>query len=84
MAEKIMMRMAVLKAAQSLSLVPTAPPERRHQPGRDLDGQFAVDLVHPKRLVFRPGVDPAPTKADEGIDTAQVTAIEILRVTDYH
>ena len=31
MARVIMMRMAVLRAARNLELVPTTPPERRHQ-----------------------------------------------------
>ena len=44
--------MAVLNAASDLALVPTTPPERMNQLTEKLNGQFAVDLVHPLRLVF--------------------------------
>ena len=53
MARAIMMRMAVLRAAHRLALVPTTPPDRRHQLSGDRDEQFAVDLVQPYRIVFR-------------------------------
>ena len=84
MAKVIMMRMVVLKAARNLALVPATPPERRHQLSGDRDEQFAVDLVHPHRLVFEPNHEPLPRKDDGGIDTEQVTAITILDVIDYH
>ena len=84
MARVIMMRLAVLRAARNLGLVPTTPPERRHQLVGDRDEQFAVDLVHPYRLVFVANHEPVPRKDDGGIDTKQVTAITILDVVDYH
>lgn len=84
MAKAIMIRLAVLKAARTLDLVPTTPPDRRHQLRGDRDEQFAVDLVHPRRLVFEPNHDPLPRKDDGGIDVEQVTAITIIDVVDYH
>jgi proteic killer suppression protein len=84
MAKAIMIRLAVLKAARTLALVPTTPPDRRHQLRGDRDEQFAVDLVHPRRLVFEPNHDPLPRKDDGGIDVEQVTAITIIDVIDYH
>ena len=84
MARVIMMRMAVLRAARSLELAPTTPPERRHQLVGDRDEEFAIDLVHPYRLVFEANHEPVPRKDDGGIDTEQVTAITILDVVDYH
>ena len=84
MAKVIMTRMAVLHAAHNLGLVPTTPPERRHQLVGDRDEQFAVDLVHPYRLVFEANQEPVPRRDDGGIDTEQVTAITILGVVDYH
>ena len=83
MARVIMMRMAVLGAARNLELVPTTPPERRHQLVGDRDEQFAVDLVQPYRLVFEANHEPVPRRDDGGIDTQQVTAITILDVVDY-
>lgn len=84
MAKAIMKRMAVLKAARNLGRVPTTPPERMHKLGGDRNEQYAVDLVHPKRLVFEINHDPIPRKSDGGVDLDQVTAISILEVVDYH
>ena len=84
MARVITLRMAVLRAARSLALVPTTPPDRRHQLSGDRDEQFAVDLVQPYRLVFEANHEPVPREEDGGIDTQQVTAITILDVVDYH
>ena len=80
----IMKRLAVLKAARTLALVPTTKPDRRHQLRGDRDEQFAVDLMHPRRLVFEPDHDPLPRRDDGGFDTEQVTAITIIDVIDYH
>ncbi len=70
--------------AQTLSMVPGTKPDRRHQLEGNRAGQYAVDLVHPNRLVFVPNHDPIPRKKDGGIDTDQVTAITIIEVVDYH
>lgn len=84
MAKVITMRMAVLRAARNLALVPITPPERRHRLVGNQNAQFAVDLVHPYRLVFEASHQPVPRKGDGGIDTEHVTAITILDVVDYH
>lgn len=84
MTKTIMKRLAVLRAARNLGLVPSTPPDRRHQLRGDRDEQFAVDLVHPHRLVFGANHDPVPRKEDGGIDVEQVTAITITDVIDYH
>ena len=55
-----------------------------HQLKGNRDEQFAVDLVHPYRLVFEPNHDPLPRKEDGGINLEQVTAIKIMEVVDYH
>ena len=77
-------RMAVLSAADNLDLVPKIKPERCHQLTGERKRQFAVDLKHPFRLVFKPNHDPVPLKPDGGIDIEKVTSIIILRVEDYH
>ena len=84
MARAIASRLAVLNAAGTLSMVPVDPPERRHQLKGDRDEQFAVDLVHPHRLVFEPNHEPVPRRDDGGIDTDRVTSIRIVGVVDYH
>lgn len=79
-----MRRMVVLNAAPSLKDVSHQRPERRHELTGSRSGEFAVDLEHPYRLVFRPAMDPVPKLEDGGINLASVTAIEILSVEDYH
>ena len=79
-----MIRLTALKAAETLEQVPTTPPDRRHQLRGDRDEQYAVDLVHPYRLIFEPNHDPMPRKEDGGIDLKQVNAITIIEVIDYH
>lgn len=60
MARAIMNRLAVLRAAANLALVPVTPPERCHRLRGARDGQFAVDLVQPYRLEFAADHDPLP------------------------
>lgn len=84
MARVIMTRLAVLSNARTLTLVPTTRPERRHQLTGQRSGQYAVDLVHPHRLIFEPNHVPAPRRQDGGVDTDRVTAITIIGVVDYH
>ncbi len=78
------MRMAVLRNARTLSMVPVTKPDRRHKLEEGRAGQYAVDLVHPHRLVFKSNPDPMPRKKAGGIDTDQVTAITVIEVIDYH
>ena len=84
MARTIAIRLAVLSNTRVLALVPTNPPERRHQLSGKHSGQYAVDLVHPFRLVFEPNQYPVPRSADGGIDVGHVTAITFIEVIDYH
>ena len=68
-----------------MALVPSTPPDRIHPLKGGRKRQFAVDLVHPRRLVFEPNHDPKTYTDDGGIINAtQVTAIKIIEVTDYH
>ena len=83
MARTIMTRLAVLREAPTLSMVPTLPPNRRHQLSGGRAGQYAVDLTHPYRLIFEP-TDTSVQEAGGGINTDAVTAITIIEVTDYH
>ena len=84
MARVIMVRLATLRAARNLALVPTSRPERMHLLRGDRHDQYAVDLVHPRRLVFEPDHTLLPRSEDGGIDAEQVTAIVIVEVVDYH
>ena len=83
-ADAVKRRMAVLRAAATLDRVSHLPPERCHELQPLGNGQYAVDLKHPWRLLFAVGNDPIPKKDDGGVDKAKVTAIEIRSVEDYH
>lgn len=80
-ADLLRRRLDDLRASGSLEAM-------RHLPGRchelkgDRAGQFAVDLEHPKRLVFEPleGV----RGADGSLDWSSVKTIEIVDIVDYH
>lgn len=74
----IKVRIAVLRGLHNLSLVPTDPPERRHQLKGNRKEKFAVNLVHTDRLIFEVNHNPVPRKDDGGIDIEKVTAITIL------
>ena len=81
---KITDRVAHLRMAPNLANIPTVGPLRCHQLSGDRDEQFAVDLVHPFRLVFEVAHEPIPRDKFGGIDRERVIAIRIMEVIDYH
>ena len=84
LARRLMMRrMAILRSALTLAMVPTSRPERRHQLSGRRRGQFAVDLVQPYRLVFNPDNDPVPIEKMAEL-TRSSDRDQILEVIDYH
>lgn len=83
-AETIQNRIAVLRRVNSLTDLPTTPPLRRHLLAGGRDGQYAIDLAQPYRLILEPNHHPIPRNADGGIDTDRVTAVLIVDVVDYH
>jgi plasmid maintenance system killer protein len=84
MAKRIKAGLAVLLAADDLARVPTTGSIRCHQLSNNRDEQFAIDLLHPKRLVFEADHDPTPRFGNGGIDKSKVTRIVIIEVIDYH
>lgn len=83
MARVIQRRLVDLAAAEMLASMRDLP-GRCHQLTGNLDGLFAVDLVHPDRLVFAPDHDPAPQLSGGGVDWSKVTKIEVAGIGDYH
>lgn len=71
-------------AASTLEDMRLIPAARCHELSGKRAGQLAVDLDHPRRLVFRPNHDPVPTKPDGGLDWSAVTSIVIVEIVDYH
>ena len=84
MARKISGHIAILRSLPCLAEVPAERPYRCHQLKADRDEQFAIDLVHPFRLVFEVDDDPIPRDKFGVIDRVRVTAIKNIEVIDYH
>jgi plasmid maintenance system killer protein len=83
-AARLSQRLAELKAATALEDLRHLPGARCHELTQDRKGQLAVDLVHPRRLIFEPAQDPVPVKEDGGLDWLRVTAVVIIGIVDYH
>ena len=77
-------RLGELEAAVTLADIARIPAARCHELTGRRQGDLAVDLVHPYRLIFRPNLDPVPTKPDGGLDWSEVTGILVSDVVDYH
>lgn len=84
LSKTIMRRLEVIASAECLEDIPANPPFRRHQLRGTRKGEFAVDLDQRYRLILLPRDDPAPTKADGGLDLKRITAVTIVGVEDYH
>lgn len=84
LAERLQQRLAELKAAETLEDIRRLPSARCHELSQDRKGQLAVDVVHPKRLIFEPDHNPVPRKPDGGLDWSQITRIRVIEIIDYH
>jgi toxin HigB-1 len=84
MGQVIKRRMMVLNAAPTLEHVSHLPPERLHELEGKRKETFAVDLIHPFRLILKPDHNPIPYNEAGGIDLSKVTSVTILGVEDYH
>lgn len=77
-------RLDEMTAADCLDDLFLLPGARAHALRADRQGQFAVVLEHPLRLVFEADHEPLPTRPDGSIDPKQVTRVRILEIVDYH
>ncbi len=82
-ATKIALRLQQLAAADTLEDLRQLP-GRCHELASERQGQLAIDLHHPFRLVFRPTDDPPPLKGDGGLDWSAVNSVTVDEVVDYH
>lgn len=77
-------RLSQILAADTLSDLGKVPGARCHELAADRKGQLAVDLVHPRRLIFKSDHNPVPKKSDGGLDWQQVTRVIVVEIVDYH
>jgi proteic killer suppression protein len=83
-AARIALRLQQIAAADDLSVLAKLPHLHCHELKGNRKGQLAIDLVHPYRLVFSADEEPAPRKADGGLDWSRVHTVRILDIEDYH
>ena len=83
-AGKLKLRLAQLEGADTLADMANLPGARCHELTLDRQGQLAVDLAHPYRLLFKPDHNPIPVKPSGGLDWSQVNRVELLEIVDYH
>ena len=86
MAKKLSLRLASLKAAESLAdfWPPKSGPERCHELKGELKGTFSVDLNQPYRLLFKTASKPGGDVAEEQQRWKSITSIDILAIEDTH
>jgi plasmid maintenance system killer protein len=87
MAKKLMLRVAALRAADSLAdfWPPKSGPERCHELKGEQAGTFSVDLKQPYRLLFQPHAEtPQPDRSGEQQRWKSITAIDIFGIEDTH
>lgn len=77
---KLTQRVRELDSAPSLADIEKIPAARLHRLKGQRSNEFAVDLVHPFRLVFKPILE-----GDADINILDsITIVRIEEVTDYH
>ena len=84
MAKKVFRRLDQLRAASFLKIVIDSRIGRCHSLKGVRKGEFAIDLVNPKRLVFVPNHSPEIYIENGIINTLKITSVEIISIEDYH
>ena len=87
MGKKIALRIAALRAADSLAdfWPPKSGPERCHELKGNMAGIFSVDVKQPYRLLFRPDrTEPSKDRSDEQKRWSTIKSIELLSIEDTH
>ncbi|MBK1646037.1 killer suppression protein HigA [Thiocapsa imhoffii] len=80
-ARKLRTRLADLQAVVRVTALFAGHP---HPLTGDRDGQFALRLDGGCRLVFEPADQPIPRRDDGAVEWAEVTAVRIVFIGDYH
>jgi len=88
MTKKLMLRLASLRAAETLAdfWPPASGPERCHELKGDLAGTFSIDLKQPYRLLFKVTEvkEPSNGEMDQRERWQAITSIEISEIEDTH
>lgn len=76
-------RLNDLKDAETLEDIRYLP-GRYHELIGDRKGQWACNLDHPYRLIFKPQEKPIPTDKDGKYIWIEIKNVEIIEIKDYH
>jgi len=82
-AKKVMRRLSDLRAAATLEEMRNLP-GRTHELDGDRAGQLAIDLAGGRRLVIAPTTGWPEAKEDGADVWAEVDAVQVLEIVDYH
>lgn len=82
-ADKIRIRLAQLRAAQTLEDVRELA-GNYHELKNNRKGQWACDLDQPYRLVFTPHEDPIPQNESGQYLWIEIQGVEIIEIINYH
>lgn len=80
----LIQRLDEIRDSDTLFILTKLPGPRCHPLTGDRKRLWAVNLDHPKRLVFEPADDPLPVQEDGSLDAGKVTAVIINETEDYH
>jgi proteic killer suppression protein len=78
----VIRRLNEIQSAECVADLGHTPPTRRHLLEPNHEGKYAVDVIHPFRLVFQ--AISAEGEPLGNVDPTQVTRVRILEVEDYH
>lgn len=84
MAKKIFLRLEQLRAAPFLKTLTDHRIGHCHPLKGVRKGQFAMHLVHPRRLVFVPNHSHDIYIENSIINLLKITSVEIISIEDYH
>ncbi len=77
-ADLLVQRLMEMKSADNLQVLRSIPALKCHPLIGDRKGQYAVDMVQPKRLIF------LPTTEEGKIVESLVTEVTVIEIVDYH
>lgn len=83
-AKRVFLRIGQMQAMPSLADLMKFKPARCHPLKGKRKGQYAVDVIHPFRLIFEPITEAGKKRKKGIIDEAKIKIIRILEVVDYH
>lgn len=83
-AKRVFSRINQIRAMPSLADLMKFKPARCHRLKGKRKEQYAVDLIHPFRLIFEPITESKKKSRKGSMDEAKMKSIRILEVVDYH